>query len=245
MPTTRAALFAAVPGLRVAEALFATSRDQMFCIKNCRREYVAVNQAFVLRSRVRAASAVLGKTAAELFPPLLAAGYDQQDGVVLLAGRAFTDKLELITNPDGSTGWYLTQKQPVLDPAGRAIAIVSVSADLGRPTGGDPRLAAVAEAVDLIQRGFGEPLRIEAIARAAGMSLSQLERRTRGLLRMSPRQLLTQTRVEAAAKALRETTAPLTQVAADCGFYDQAQFCRQFRSATGLTPGRYRRSAGS
>jgi AraC-like DNA-binding protein len=188
-------------------------------------------------------AAVLGKTASQLFPPLLAAGYEQQDSLIFATGRSFTDKLELITNADGTTGWYLTQKHPVRDAEGRIVAIASVSSDLDRPKSDDPRLTAVADAIEQIHRGYREQLRIESIAQSSGMSLSQLERRMRSILRLSPRQLLTQTRVEAAAKSLLEPPASLSQIASDCGFYDQAQFCRQFRAATGLTPGKYRASA--
>jgi AraC-like DNA-binding protein len=42
---------------------------------------------------------------------------------------------------------------------------------------------------------------------------------------------------------LRESRRPIGEIAAECGFYDQATFCRQFRAATGLTPGQYRAEA--
>ncbi|MGC4031152.1 MAG: helix-turn-helix domain-containing protein [Tepidisphaeraceae bacterium] len=59
-------------------------------------------------------------------------------------------------------------------------------------------------------------------------------------MRLSPRRLLTRVRVEAAARLLRETGERLDAIAQACGFYDQAQFSRQFKSATGVTPGKYR-----
>jgi AraC-like DNA-binding protein len=239
---SRSALFAAVPGLEVAEALFAGAATQMFCIKNNRLQYVSVNDAFVARSRVSGRAAVLGRTAREIFPPRLAAGYELQDDAVLTQGRTLSDKLEMITNSDGTAGWYLTQKQPVRDSAVRVIAIASVSTDLHAPVADDPRLGALAGAIEQIRRDYQQPLRITALAEAAGMSLSQFERRTRDVLRLSPRRLLTRMRVEAAAQMLRETREPLDAVAQHCGFYDQAQFSRQFRALTGLTPSQYRKS---
>ncbi|MGC4031151.1 MAG: PAS domain-containing protein [Tepidisphaeraceae bacterium] len=148
---TRRAIFAAVPGLEVAEALFAANAGQMFCVKNSKLQYVVVNDAFVERSRVAGRAAVLGKTAREIFPPWLAAGYEQQDDVVLNAGRALADKLEMITNADGSVGWYLTQKQPVRDVAGRVVALASVSTDLHAPVADDPRLGKLAGAIERLQ----------------------------------------------------------------------------------------------
>lgn len=241
---SRGDLFAAAPGLDVAERLFATSRDQMYCVKNRLGQYVSVNRAFVLRSRMTSESAVLGRTAGELFPPVLAAGYERQDGAVL-AGRSLRNKLEMITNADGSTGWYLTQKEPVYDADRQVVAIASVSVDLHQAATGDPRLSAVAQALETIQQRYREPLRIEALARSVDLPLSQFERRVRAVLQVSPRQLLTQTRVDAAARALRETSMSLQQIAVDCGFYDQAQFTRQFRAMTGMTPGKYRTTVKS
>ena len=240
--TLRAILFDAVPGLNVVEALFESSVTQMFCIKNSRLQYVSVNDAFVARSRVPGRASVLGRTAREIFPPRLAAGYELQDDVVLKQGRPVVDKLEMITNADGTVGWYLTQKHPVRDGNGEVIAVASVSTDLHSPVADDPRLGALAGAIETLHREFATPLRITTLAEAAGMSLGQFERRTREVLQLSPRRLLTRLRVEAAARTLRETSKPLEAVALDCGFYDQAQMSRQFRAITGLTPGQYRRS---
>jgi AraC-like DNA-binding protein len=236
----RGSIFAAVPGLSVSESLFEGAHDIVFCIKNRRRQYVAVNSAFVARARVSNKLALLGRTAREIFPPLLAAGYEQQDDLVFATGQEVRDKLEMVTNPDGSTGWYLAQKVPVRNQRGEIIALAGASSDLGSPTARDPRLEALGSAIDRIHCDYSKPLRIAELARSAKMSLSQFERRVRSVLTVSPRQLLTKTRVDAAAKLLRETDRALQDVAVRCGFYDQALFCRQFRLATGMTPGQYR-----
>lgn len=240
---SRDRLFAAVPGLLVAEGLFEAVHDRIYCVKDADRRYVSTNGAFVARTPAGDRRAVLGRTAAEVFPPLLAAGYAQQDDAVFATGRPIRDKLEMVTDAAGTAGWYLTQKLPVRDGGGAVVALAAVSADLHAPVDGDPRLAAVAGAVERIQRDYAEPLRIAALARTARLSISQFERRLRAVIGVSPRQLLTQTRVAAAARLLRETTSPLNRIAVDNGFYDQAQFCRQFRQATGLTPRQYRHAA--
>jgi AraC-like DNA-binding protein len=240
---TREQVFAAVPGLLLTEELFEAVHDRIFCVKNQRRQYISVNTAFAARARAAGKRAVLGRTAREIFPPLLAAGYEQQDDLVFSTGHEIRDKLEMVTNPDGTTGWYLTQKLPVRDGSGNVIALAAVSADLESPVDGDPRLAALAGAIEQIHRDYRRPLRIADLASKAKMSLSQFERRLHAVLRVSPRQLLTRTRVDAAAMALREMSAPIRQIAIDCGFYDQALLCRQFRQATGLTPGQYRATA--
>jgi AraC-like DNA-binding protein len=233
-------IFNQAPGLAVSESLFEGVHDTVFCIKNRQRQYVSVNSAFVSRVRASDKFALLGRTAREVFPPLLAAGYEQQDDQVFSTGEEVRDKVEMVTNPDGTTGWYLAQKVPVKNSRGQIIALAGASCDLRSPTARDPRLAALGGAIDRIHREYGTALRIEDLARSAKMSLSQFERRLQSVLRVSPRQLLTKTRVDAAALALRETDVPLQRIAIDCGFYDQALFTRQFKLATGFTPGQYR-----
>ena len=195
-----------------------------------------------MSARVRLANkaAILGRTARDIFPAHLAAGYEKQDDLVLSTGQEVHDNLEMITNHDGTTGWYLARKVPVLDARQNVIGLAGTSYDLGAVAVAGSQLGALASAMETIRTDFAGPVRIARLAQRTGMSLSQFERKMRAVLRVSPRQLLTQTRIEAAARRLRETDEPLGAIAHHCGFYDQAVFCRQFRSATGLTPGEYR-----
>lgn len=237
-------IFSAAPGLAAVEKLFESLDDAVFCVKNRRRQYVAANRAFVSRLRLPGLAALLGRTAREVFPALLAAGYEQQDDAVFATGHEISDRLEMVVNADGSTGWYLAHKVPVHDGNGTIIALAGISRDLRAPADGDPRMAALAGAIATIQRDFAKPLRIATLARRAGLSLTRFERHMRAVLHVSPRQFLTKTRIDAAATALSETRQPLGDIAIACGFYDQAMFCRQFRQATGLTPGQYREASG-
>jgi len=233
-------VFAAAPGLVVSENLFDRVEDIIFCVKNRCRQYVAINHAFINRLHLQSKATVVGKTARDLFPDFQAAGYEQQDDHVFSTGEELHDALEMITHGDGTTGWYLTRKTPIHDVRRQIIGLAGISVDLRAPTKGDGSGTALTAAIETIQREYAKPLRIEDLARQAGLSLKQFERRMRAVLHVSPRQFLTKTRIEAAARALRETSASLSVIAADCGFYDQAMFCHQFRAATGFTPGQYR-----
>ncbi|RYD21908.1 MAG: hypothetical protein EOP88_09750 [Verrucomicrobiaceae bacterium] len=68
------------------------------------------------------------KTAEDLFDPVLAASYREQD-LQVLSGGEINDELELISNSDGSAGWYLATKIPMHDSSGQVIGIASVSRD--------------------------------------------------------------------------------------------------------------------
>jgi hypothetical protein len=69
-----------------------------------------------------------------------------------------------------------------------------------------------------------------------------------GRLILSESVYLTDTKIprhshENACKALREEAAPLSQVALDCGFADQAHFCRVFKQFVGMTPTEFKSRA--
>lgn len=240
----RRKLFAAVPGLQVLEQLLDRADDLVFCIKNRNGQYLSVNEAFLRRTRLSSRTQLLGRTAREVFPSLLAAGYEQQDAAVFASGSEVRDRLETITHRDGTLGWYRADKVPVRDAKGEVIALAGISRDLHIPASGDPRLGKLAAVVNIIRRDFSRPLRISALAEHAGLSASRMERLMRSVLGVSPRQLLTRQRVEAAAALLRNSDQSLNDIALDCGFCDQPTFCRQFKAATSLAPGAYRRMSG-
>ena len=215
----------------------------MFCVKGADGRYLAVNQAFAERAG-RSVEAVLGRTAADLFPADLAASYEAQDRRVLATGEAIRNELELILRPDGSRGWYVSTKTRLLDDDGDLVGIASVSYDLRSAsahddTRDDPHQRLQA-AIDLARRRFAEPVKVGELADAAGLSLPQLDRALRRTLGLSPKQLLLRARLDEAMRRLDDTDLPIATIASECGYYDQSSFTRQFRRATGLTPGTYR-----
>jgi AraC family transcriptional regulator len=60
----------------------------------------------------------------------------------------------------------------------------------------------------------------------------------------SPGEYLRRLRVRRACRLLAESDEPLAAVAFRTGYADQSHFTRQFKRATGVTPGAYRRLAG-
>ena len=73
----------------------------------------------------------------------------------------------------------------------------------------------------------------------AGLTRYDLCRQFRILLGTSPHRYLLMRRLEFARDRIHQGR-PLTEVACDAGFADQAHFTRVFKSAFGLTPARYR-----
>lgn len=235
----RERVYASAPGLEAAEALFDAIGDVLYCVKDRERRYVTVNEAFVRRAGMQNRMELIGRTAREVFPAILAAGYEQMDDEVFAKGETVRDRIELITQASGGMGWFVAHKTPVRNAAGEVIALAGISRDLGEIDGD---LGALAGIVNTLHRDFAQPLRIEDLAKSSGLSWSQFQRRIRSITGLTPRQLLTKTRIEAAAQALLKSEKALSAIAIECGFYDQAAFSRQFHAATGLTPSEYRKA---
>jgi AraC-like DNA-binding protein len=236
---TKEELFSALATPFTGEALFDCLPDVVFFVKNARGEYVVVNRTLVERCGCGGKSDLLGRRVDEVFPSPLGDNYRMQDEAVLREGRTVLDQLELHFYPSRRRGWCLTTKMPLTDHRGRVIGLMGISRDLPALTDGDG-LSSVAEAVRHIQRNFGEPLRVAELARRAGLSSYQFDRRVRRAFQLSPGQLIQKTRLEAALQRLRETDAAIASIAIECGYSDQSAFTRKFRQVVGLSPSAYR-----
>lgn len=214
--------------------------DVVFSVKDAHMRYVAVNKTFAQRAGADSKLQCLGKTAEDLFPAHLAENYTYQDSEILRTGAELIDRLELIISPEGNQGWHLTQKSPLYDRHGNIIGILSVSQDLRAPNENDIEFSQLADTVSYIQKNLRESLHVEDLAQRSGLSASQLDRRLRNIFRLSTKQFIIQTRVNAAIALLVKTDMPLARIAAECGFYDQSAFTRQMKQTTAMTPGEYR-----
>jgi len=216
--------------------------DVVFFLKDMQGRYTHTNLTLVRRLGLARREDVVGHTPSELFPARLGEAYSAQDQRVL-AGRAIVNQLEIHVFPNRAPGWCLTHKTPIRQ-AGAVVGLVGISRDLAQPDGRHPGYARLRRVLDHMEAHYGETIRMQALARLAGLSLSQLERQFHRVFHLTPQQWLTRLRIEAAMELLggRDSIATIGQV---CGFSDQSAFSRQFKSSVGMTPRDYRRIAES
>jgi AraC-like DNA-binding protein len=224
----------------IGEALFDWLDDVVFFIKNGRGEYVVVNQTLVERCRKRSKAELIGRRVDEVFPSSLGKSYRAQDEHVLRTGDGISNQLELHFYPGGRRGWCLTHKLPVRGRSGEVIGLAGFSRDLQAPDERSEDFSQVADALRLIQTRFDEPLKVKDLARRAGLSVYQFERRIRRIFRITAGQLIQKVRMEAALRRLREDNSSIAAIATACGYSDQSAFTRQFRRTVGCPPSEYR-----
>lgn len=223
-----------------AEALFDALPDVVFFIKDHHGRYARVNQTLADRCTGGDKSRLIGKKPSEVYPAPLAASYARQDELVLKTGKKVEHQLELHIYPGRKAGWCLTTKLPLRDGRGQIIGVTGISRDLNAPSDKATGFAELAAALKLMQARYHESLRIDDIARKAGLSVYQFEQRIQKLFQMSPLQLLHKLRLDEATRLLRETEASLGEIALQTGWCDQSAFTRHFSRYAGMSPGRYR-----
>ncbi len=97
--------------------------------------------------------------------------------------------------------------------------------------------------LDWISDAYSRPVTIEQIAAAGGVTPRECQRIFSALLGETPSQALLERRISAAQGMLAFGDAPISEVAANCGFSDPGYFSKQFRRASGVSPREYRASA--
>ena len=93
---------------------------------------------------------------------------------------------------------------------------------------------------DLADERYREPLVVEDLARAAGLSRAHFIREFRRAFGETPHQYLLTRRLERAATLLRSTDRSVLDICTSVGLRSVGSFTTSFRRAYGLTPTAYR-----
>ena len=95
---------------------------------------------------------------------------------------------------------------------------------------------------ETIKNRLDDPfLGVQDLCTAVHLSRAQLHRRLKAQTGLSATLFIRSVRLERAKEMLMGTDLPISQVAFDVGFHDQAFFSRVFSREFGLTPVLYRR----
>lgn len=100
--------------------------------------------------------------------------------------------------------------------------------------------AAISYVKQYMANHLSEPIDVQALAEEQGMSYTWLRRMFRKNTGIAPAQYLQQLRIHMSMYLLRNTNAPIKNIAVDSGFKTPEYFCAVFQEATGMTPKEYR-----
>ncbi|SEM58027.1 transcriptional regulator, AraC family [Chitinophaga rupis] len=82
----------------------------------------------------------------------------------------------------------------------------------------------------------GESFDIERLAAESGFSERYIQKLFLNYVGISPKSFFSVQRFNKSLRLVRSANMSLTNIAYECGYYDQAHFIREFRSYTGITP---------
>lgn len=212
-------------------------------VKDTDGRFVAMNEQLVRLRGAETVEELLGKTDLQLHPVYWGRLYQEEDRKVMDSGREIPEQVWLVPAEDGRLGSFISSKIPIRGPDGEIIGIAGVMYGMEGGRESTTRLDPIRQATRLINEGYADPLEIGQTAAEVGLSVSQLNRRFRSLYQMSPSQYLQRVRVHEASCLLADTDAPLSEIALETGFYDQAHMSRTFRRWMGMTPSQFRKAS--
>jgi AraC-like DNA-binding protein len=105
------------------------------------------------------------------------------------------------------------------------------------PAAATPRVDAVRRFID---RYYAQPLRVQRLARRAGLSTFHFIRAFRAAVGQTPHQYVRARRIERAKELLITTPLPVTEICDQVGFQSLGSFSTLFRRLTGETPAAFR-----
>lgn len=122
--------------------------------------------------------------------------------------------------------WYLQTEVRLGNSAQRM--------SLGERVGTNNR--SLVSAIGTMERQLASPLSRQALAKAANVSVRQLERLFAKHLGVTIDQHYVSLRLAKARALLRQTDLPVVQIGAECGFSNASHFARVYRTAFGMPP---------
>lgn len=225
--------------LSLMDKLFDRMPDLMFYVKDTLGRYVVVNQTLVRYSGKRTKQDVIGLTADDLFP-ITSSSIVAQDLGVIHTRKEIIDALRLFRSADGHRQWCLSSKFGIVNGDDQATGLVGISRILARPDEKHLGYKRLMEFSKRVKENLGQPQLIADIAREVDLSMDTLQRLTREVFQLSPKQILMKARIEKACDMLEHSETSITDIATECGYSDHSAFSRQFKATLHCTPQQYR-----
>jgi transcriptional regulator of acetoin/glycerol metabolism len=152
----------------------------------------------------------------------------------------------LITPPLRTSKELRNSEYAVIHSRPRLSTLESLSAEtIPTPSRGGLSPAVTRRVCDYIEGHFDEKIRLDGLAALAGLSTDHFARAFHQSVGVPPHTYLLRRRLEHVEQMLRDTHAPLSEIAQATGFSDQSHLARHFRRWAGVTPRQIRWSEGN
>ena len=221
-------------------ALFDLIPEVSFFVKDREGRFMSLSLHKHEHCGVKTEADAIGKTDHDFFSKPTADAYRADDLAVMESGAPLINRVEASPEVFDSPRLVATSKIPLRNRQGEIVGIAGFSRPLDE-IGGDTDVSRrFAQVIKHIHRHYGEAMTSKELAKMAGLSVSQFERRFGEAFGVSPRQYLLRIRIESAARLLASTEQTVSEIAFACGFHDHAHLSKSFRKMMHVPPTRYR-----
>lgn len=186
----------------------------------------------------------LGKGDSDFFSSDLVFLYRQEDDAVVVSRSPLLNQPWIVPAHKGHLKWFLSSKIPLMDAKGTFVALAGIMWDLVHELDISQPFEDMRVVVDHIFAHYDKRISLETLASLRFLSPRQLERRFRGLFHTSPTEFILKVRLDTATRLLIESNSSITEIAMQCGFYDNSHFTRQFKKKLGVSPHQFRKKFG-
>ena len=209
-------------------------------IKDADGRYVRANRVVCDVVGVPEPANLVGKTDFDFFPPAIATQYVAEDQRVIRSGEPLANQVWLVPGRNGVPRVCLCSKIPLLDRSSRVVGIAGIKRPYELSDDGSSGHSRLMSVVAFVTERYAQDIEVADMADHVMLSVSQLQREFSTYFGISPNRYLREVRIGVARHLVESTDLAMSQIAIECGFYDQSHFTRHFKASTGLTPLKYR-----
>lgn len=222
--------------------LFDDLEEILFFVKDQEGRFLHANDSHIRHLGRKSLMEVMGKSDHDFYPFSLADRYARDDKEVIRTGRSKIDLVEIVRNQKGEMRWHSTKKVPYINNRGVVLGIVGITRDLHQGAVLMQKYEGLNQVIEKIEEEYCGDLKSTDLAKVAGISVRQLERRFKAVFSKSPREFILEKRLEEARRRLLKSRDKITSIAMECGFFDHSHFTNSYRRHFGISPKQQRSS---
>jgi AraC-like DNA-binding protein len=183
----------------------------------------------------------LNKTDADYFSPDLVFLYQREDHDVITSRKPILNQPWFVPGRNAKQKWFISSKIPLLDENENVTATAGLMRNLTLEYETMNPLNEMKNVIDYIFAHYQEKIPVETLASLVFLSPRQFERRFHNIFHKSPSDFILKIRIDMAIRFLIEGEDSITQIALNCGFYDNSYFTRQFKKMLTISPLQFRK----
>lgn len=222
--------------------LFDQLDDVTFFMKDAAGRYEVYCDGTARGVTAARGDSIVNHTDFEIYPATIASRIAEDDQRVIQTQQPLVNAVEFLISPQHLlAGWYVLNRFPIRSNGNEVIGVMGTI----QPYEARRRAMLCGTEFDrVIERICATPEaphRVEELADFLGISARQLGRKFQQALGMSPREFIATCRVMKACDMLNHTRRSMTDIALDCGYYDQSDLSKHFQRIIGIAPSCYRK----